>query len=361
VVCGPDGAVRSMNKAAERILDGPIADLDSLRSRVSPHGGPLPPPGVALGPVECQLVERRNAWVELTAYAVAPDSGSGSAGGTVYVMRDVTAFRQGQRLREAFLSLLSHELRTPVTTIYAAANVLGKPGSTLEPETRIEILGDMVGESNRLYRLVEDLMVLARFDEGLDLARDPNLLQHVVPSVLANERMRWPHVQFRFTSARDLPTVNGDETSIQQVLRNLLSNAAKYGPPGSVVEVMVEPERDGATVRVLDDGVGIRSDEVEDLFDPFYRSPTTAKLASGAGIGLYVCRRLIDAMGGRIWARARPGGGSEFAFWLPRYAGAPDEFSESGLQDAIEPDADEETSRLETVMQDNERSRADRA
>jgi signal transduction histidine kinase len=335
VVCGPDSSVRSMNEAAERILGGPIADLDGLRSRVNPHGGALLPPGVAFGPVECQLVDRRSAWVELTAYAVARDRESGSAGGTVYVMRDVTAFRQGQRLREAFLSLLSHELRTPVTTIYAAANVLGKPGSTLEPETRLEILGDMVGESNRLYRLVEDLMVLARFDEGLDLAHDPNLLQHVVPSVVASERTRWPHVQFRVISARDLPTVNGDETSIQQVLRNLLSNAAKYGPPGSVVDVLVDAERDGATVRVLDEGVGIRSEEVEDLFDPFYRSPSTAKLASGAGIGLYVCRRLIDAMGGRIWARPRPGSGSEFAFWLPRYTGAPDELMEAGLEDEM--------------------------
>ncbi len=328
IVCGPDGAVRSMNEAAGRILGGPVVDLEGLRSRVAPHGGALPPPGVGLGPVECQLVQRRGAWIELTAYAVEGERESGSAGGTVYVMRDVTTFRQGQQLREAFLSLLSHELRTPVTTIYAAANVLGKPGSTLAPETRQDILADMVGESNRLYRLVEDLMVLARFDEGLELAHDPNLLQHIVPSVVTNERMRWPHVQFQVSAARDLPTVNGDETSIQQVVRNLLSNAAKYGPPGSVVEVLVEAERNGAAVRVLDEGIGIRSEEVEDLFDPFYRSPSTAKLASGAGIGLYVCRRLIDAMGGRIWARPRPGGGSEFAFWLPRYAGAPDELSE---------------------------------
>jgi signal transduction histidine kinase len=363
VVCGPDGSVRSMNEAAERILGGHIPDLDGLRSRVRPHGGALPPPGISLGPVECQLVERRNAWVELTAYAVARDRESGSAGGTVFVMRDVTTFRQGQRLREAFLSLLSHELRTPVTTIYAAANVLGKPGSTLEAETRLEILSDMVGESNRLYRLVEDLMVLARFDEGLDLARDPNLLQHLVPSVVQSERTRWPNVEFRITSARDLPTVNGDDTSIQQVLRNLLSNAAKYGPPGSLVEVMVEPERDGAAVRVLDEGVGIRSEEVEDLFDPFYRSPTTAKLASGAGIGLYVCRRLIDAMGGRIWARPRPGGGSEFGFWLPRYAGAPDELADLGSPTEPEPEPvqpADRIARLERVMQDKGLSSADR-
>ena len=118
------------------------------------------------------MVDRPTTWIELTAYPVqTADSENGdaaSSSATVYVLRDVTAFRQGQNLREAFLGLLSHKLRTPVTTIYAAANVLGRPASTLDEETRQEILGDMVAESNRLYRLVEDLMVLARFDERID-------------------------------------------------------------------------------------------------------------------------------------------------------------------------------------------------
>jgi K+-sensing histidine kinase KdpD len=330
VVCDPQGTVRVINAAASQMLGGPVASLDGLRAQVQPRAASLPEPGVPFGPVEFQPTGRRSAWLELTAYPVtrAADVVRGS-GGSVYVIRDVTAFRQGQRLREAFLGLLSHELRTPVTTIYAAANVLGKPGSTLPEPTRQEILGDMVGEANRLYRLVEDLMVLARFDEGLELARDPNLLQHLVPAVLESERARWPHVRFELHQERSLPTVNGDETSIQQVLRNMLSNAAKYSPVGTTVEVRVESDADGAVVRVLDEGPGIRADEADDLFDPFYRSPATAKMASGAGIGLYVCRRLLDAMGGRIWARPRAHAGSEFAFWLPRYVPPTDEYGDS--------------------------------
>jgi two-component system sensor histidine kinase KdpD len=258
---------------------------------------------------------------------------------TVYVLRDVTAFRQGQRLREAFLGLLSHELRTPVTTIYAAANVLARPNSTIQPATQQDILRDMVGESDRLYRLVEDLMVLARFDEGMELARDPNLLQHILPAVIDNERGRWPHVRFALDRDPDLPAVNGDETSIQQVLRNLLSNAAKYSPVGSTIVVRVQGELDGVRVRVLDEGTGIRSTDADDLFDPFYRSPETAGMASGAGIGLYVSRRLLDAMGGRIWALPRANVGSEFCFWLPRYVPPPDETgpgTEDGLDAAVE-------------------------
>lgn len=353
VVCGPEGQVRVTNTAAERMLGGVVADQDALAQRLALHQERLPPPGVQFGPAEFQLADRRGAWIELTAYPVLPhrastpgvvrvsappdgaadtgqasgqalqDTGGGVRAATVYVLRDVSAFRQGQRLREAFMGLLSHELRTPVTTIYAAANVLGRPSSSLSSETRQEILSDMIGEADRLYRLVEDLMVLARFDEGIDLARDPNLLQHLVPAVIDTERGRWPQVSFALERDPGLPAVNGDETSIQQVLRNLLSNAAKYSPAGSTVTVRVEAEDDGVSVRVLDEGPGVQPAEAEDLFDPFYRSPATAAMANGAGIGLYVSRRLTDAMGGRIWAASRPTGGSAFSFWLPRYFGPP--------------------------------------
>jgi signal transduction histidine kinase len=212
-----------------------------------------------------------------------------------------------------------------VTTIYAAANVLARPTSTLDEETRKEIMGDMVAESNRLYRLVEDLMVLARFDERIELVRDPSLVQHLIPAVLESERARWPQVTFEFQDPPALPAVGGDDTSIQQVLRNLLSNAAKYSPLESTVTVVTSEQSGGVTVKVLDEGPGIEPSEVEELFDPFYRSPTTSAMASGAGIGLYVSRRLIDAMGGRIWARRREGRGSEFGFWLPQFVAGLDE------------------------------------
>jgi two-component system OmpR family sensor kinase len=206
--------------------------------------------------------------------------------------------------------------------------VLGKRGDKLEPATRAEILSDIVAESDRLFRLIEDLLVLARFDEGLELVGEPSLLQRVVPAVVESERHRWPQAQFTVHSGRDLPAVGGDETSIQQIVRNLLSNAVKYGPVGQEIEVRIDDEADGVAVRVLDRGPGIKVVEADDLFTPFYRSPSTATTAGGAGIGLFVSRRLIGAMGGRIWAAARTdgGGGSEFGFWLPRYeAGSDDE------------------------------------
>jgi K+-sensing histidine kinase KdpD len=320
-----DGRVRSHNAAAVRMLGGAPRDHADVARRLAP-GAALPELGIETGPTEYQLSKPPHPWLEIATYSLRGGD-EGGPGGTVMILRDVTAFREGQSLREAFLSLLSHELRTPITSIYAASTVLGKRGDNLEPATRAEILTDIVAESDRLFRLIEDLLVLARFDEGLELVGEPSLLQRVVPAVVESERHRWPQAEFTVHSGRDLPAVGGDETSIAQIVRNLLSNAVKYGPVGQEVEIRIDDEADGVAVRVLDRGPGIKVVEAEDLFTPFYRSPSTAAVAGGAGIGLFVCRRLIGAMGGRIWAAARTdgAGGSEFGFWLPRYESVPDD------------------------------------
>jgi two-component system NarL family sensor kinase len=136
--------------------------------------------------------------------------------------------------------------------------------------------------------------------------------------------------------------VRGDETAIQQVIRNLCSNAAKYSPAGGRIEVRVESLGSQVAVRVLDEGAGIRMEEVEHLFDPFYRSPATAAMAGGAGIGLYVCHRLVEAMGGEIWGRRRPDVGSEFGVALPHYElSGEDDLAAWELDDAAPPEVDD--------------------
>jgi signal transduction histidine kinase len=131
---------------------------------------------------------------------------------------------------------------------------------------------------------------------------------------MESEQDRWPGVTFAQGIEPGLPTVSADPTYVEQVIRNLLSNAAKYSGAGSTVTVNVVARDDEVVTRILDDGPGFPAEEASRLFDLFYRSPGTAGMAGGAGIGLFVCARLIAAMGGRIWALPRDGGGAEFGF-----------------------------------------------
>jgi K+-sensing histidine kinase KdpD len=183
-----------------------------------------------------------------------------------------------------------------------------------------ELATDIEAEADRLYRLVEDLLVLSRLERGnLAVGDEPVLVARLTERVLASEAARWPATHFELSADAAGELVRGDETYVEQVLRNLLTNAAKYSPAGSTVRVRVERAGDGVAVRVQDQGPGVTSTEVEQLFGLFYRSPRTSASAAGAGIGLFVCRRLVDAMGGRVWARPRSEGGSEFGFSLTAY------------------------------------------
>ncbi|MBA2254158.1 MAG: GAF domain-containing protein [Chloroflexi bacterium] len=321
LVCDSQGQVLLANQAAERLFGDLPVDYQQLGTRLG--GAVLPPLGVEGGPLEVHLIHEDQRWIELTTYPVVLEASAGtqragaaSSVATIMVMRDVTEVREAQALREAFLGVLSHELRTPITTIYGTTKVLIRPNSTLDEGTRAELIADIGAEADRLYRIVEDLVVLSRAETGIELEGAPLLLRHLLPSVVASERQRWPATRFGIEVPERLPTARGDATYVEQVLRNLLGNAAKYGPTPGSVTVAVEANDEEVIVRVLDRGVGIQSEEATHLFDLFYRSPATASRARGAGIGLWVCRRLVEGMGGRIWANPRHGGGSEFGFSL---------------------------------------------
>jgi two-component system sensor histidine kinase KdpD len=223
-----------------------------------------------------------------------------------------------RRLQEAFIGVVSHELRTPITTILAGSRILRR---RLDGDAAsADLSDDIAAEADRLSRIVEDLLVLSRLERRhLTLGDEPVHLDHLLARVIRSEAQRWPTHEF-VVAPTGGNVVRGDETYIEQVLRNLASNAAKYSPSGSTVEVAVDDTApDEVRVCVLDRGAGIAQAEVDDLFSLFYRSPTTAASAAGAGIGLFVSRRLVDEMGGRMWARPRPDGGSEFGFSLARY------------------------------------------
>jgi len=238
--------------------------------------------------------------------------------GPVDLAERYVAEQRATQLRDAFTGVISHELRTPITTIYGMSHVLRQRHTSMDTVALHQAIEDIEGEADRLRRLAEDLLILSRAEGGrLDLAQDPLVLAHIVRRAVESEAGRWPNHQFEPRLPPGLPLVVGEELYVGQVMQNLLSNAAKYSEAGTTIEVVSAIEDGGGTVRVYDEGDGLADETREHVFELFYRAPEAARRAPGAGIGLFVCKQLIEGMGGRIWARSRDGRGAEFGFWLP--------------------------------------------
>ena len=280
-------------------------------------GVPIVRRGQGIGLLEIDSLEANafdNADIQLLSTVVQALSGP------IELASHYADERRAAALREAFIGVISHELRTPITTIYGLTKMLRQRVGTLSPEVRDQAIEDVEAEADRLYRLVEDLLVLSRAERGrVEIADEPLLLAKVLRHALAAEQSRWPTREFRLEVAPDLPLVLGEATYVEQVVRNLLSNAAKYSASGSTVRVVATAHDREVEVRVIDAGIGLGAEDSERLFELFYRSESATRKAAGAGIGLFVCRQLIEAMSGRVWGRARPEGGSEFGFALPAH------------------------------------------
>ncbi len=228
--------------------------------------------------------------------------------------------RRSESLRDAFIGVISHELRTPVTTIFGLSQVLRRRSASLEPETREQAIVDIEEEADRLNRLIEDLLVLSRSERGrVQIDPEPLNLVRLVRRIADLESERHPNRRYTFTAPPMLPLVNGESTYVEQVVRNYLSNAEKYSRAATPIQIEMSVDEPAAevAVRVLDRGIGVDVETAARAFELFYRTSDATRVAHGAGIGLFVCRELIRAMGGRTWMRPRDGGGTEVGFTLP--------------------------------------------
>ena len=166
--------------------------------------------------------------------------------------------RRAGAFREAFIDVISHELRTPITTIFGLTQILARPGRVDDAVERVGLIDDIAVESERLFRLVEDLLVLTRAERGhVAVEAEPLELRRLLARVIEHEQARLPGLDIKPDIPRDLPVVAGEATYVEQIVRNILSNAAKYTPRGTKVIVRAEQIGDTVAVRVLDDGPGI--------------------------------------------------------------------------------------------------------
>ena len=226
---------------------------------------------------------------------------------------------QAQELREAnvikdqFLGLVSHELRTPISIVIGNGLLLQRRADLLSDADKTQALDDIVAESLKLQRMIENLLVLARSEsEPVDL--EPVHLARLADEAVAGFSKRYPARSVRIEPSPEPPVALGRGVLLSEVLENLLTNAHKYSPPDQPIEVHLRHCGDEVEVCVRDFGYGLAEDETERVFDAFYRSPRSKERSSGMGLGLAVCRRVLAVQQGRIWAVGRPGGGSDFVF-----------------------------------------------
>lgn len=227
------------------------------------------------------------------------------------------ALERTAELKDEFLGMVSHELRTPLTMIGGHANSLLRRAGDVDEDTRRESLQDIAVQSDRLQKLVENMLALSIVESKNEVLTEPMLVQRVIPRTIAGHQERFPGRPIVADIPGDLAVVEAQPTYFEQVLTNLLSNAEKYSPANKEIEVVAGNEDGMVAVRVLDRGSGITAEEAAEIFKPFVRLDRTARSASGAGLGLAVCGRLVEAMGGTIWCAPREGGGAEFGFALP--------------------------------------------
>jgi two-component system sensor histidine kinase KdpD len=221
--------------------------------------------------------------------------------------------------RAALLRSVSHDLRTPLATIRAVATDLRDGSGHYDAATEQELLSTVCDEAERLDRLVGNLLSMSRIEAG---ALKPER-QAVDVAELVADRLR--RLQRLFTSTRvqvemapDVPLVDGDYTLLDQVFTNLVENAARYAPPASTVRVSARAVAGGGAVelRVADEGIGVPDYERDRIFEPFRRGEGS----TSSGVGLAICKAIVEAHGGSIWVERTPGGGATFAVRLPARA-----------------------------------------
>jgi PAS domain S-box-containing protein len=232
---------------------------------------------------------------------------------------DVTRFREAEEMKASFISVISHELKTPVALIKGYASTLAREDAEWDRATLQEGLQVISEESDRLNALINNLLDASRIQAGgFTVERAALDLPHLASAVIENWRTQTQNHRFVLDFPAGFPDVSGDEERLRQVLNNLISNAIKYSPQGGEVRVGGWRDGDQVTVYLADQGIGIPESEQANLFQRFYRVDSSLRRSTqGAGLGLFLCRSIIEAHGGRIWLRSEPGKGTTVFFTLP--------------------------------------------
>jgi PAS domain S-box-containing protein len=328
-VVDPDGSIVSWNHAMETMtgfssneaVGQPCAEILGsdwlLDGEVAGSGAASLDGGAEERHVPLVTKDRVGRWIRYTAKRIVDHDGRTTA--SVVVARDVTEELEAERVKADFVATVSHELRTPLTPLKGFLSALLQGTLDDSPDDRCEYYRIMMNQAERLERLITDLLEVSRME-----SMDPSITSDVVElsGLVADQidelgkSQQGRRIVFHGPGVPIL--VLADPFRLGQVVSNLVSNAVKYSPPDSDIDVSVDREEDNAVVSVRDQGDGIPLSEHERVFERFQRlGDGLSRKTGGTGLGLYIAKRFVEAMSGRMWLTSAPGKGSTFSFSVP--------------------------------------------
>jgi signal transduction histidine kinase len=336
MILDSNGWVRRFNRAltritgleAEQALGRSVNEVLVLHGRdgqvVPLPGMPLPPgtspPGSSSPYVEGDILVhgRPPTTVGVTTTPLADDEGAVVR--IIVNVVDITRFRQAEEMKSTFVSVVSHELKTPVALIKGYAETLRREDAAWDQETMRDSLAVIVQEADHLTHLIDNLLEASRIQAGrLKLEPTDVSLPRLAQKLVEGLRTQGTGHVVEMDFPADFPPVWGDPERLQEVLSNLIDNAVKYSPAGGMIWIGGRADLSGVTVYVADQGIGIPAEEQARIFDRFHRVQSEQqRRTKGTGLGLYLARAIVEAHGGRIWVESMPGRGSVFIFSLPR-------------------------------------------
>ena len=315
-----DGDIVLWNATAEQISGVPAAE--ALGRRVSKVLQRDLAAGEGATPGERTLsIQRGDKEVWLSVSEAVMLDAAGAVAGRVFAFRDVSSERVVEQMKSDFVATVSHELRTPLTSIYGFAETLMRGDVEFSDPERRTFLGYIASESERLINIVDDLLSVARLETGtlrLTIEElDVGALAGEVVARMQEHAERW---EFELDMPAAGVVVEADREKLSQVLLNLVDNAVKFSPEGGRISISARRRAESAEVRVTDQGIGIPRADQQRIFSKFFRAEGTGPGVQGTGLGLFLARGLLLAMGGRIWVESKEGQGSTFVFELPAAA-----------------------------------------
>jgi two-component system, OmpR family, phosphate regulon sensor histidine kinase PhoR len=296
--CGTKFKEVSCHKALERVLHGG----EGLRSEMVLELEP---------PIIFNVI-----WVPLK------DS-EGKVGGGVILLHDITDFIELDRLKSDFISIVSHELKTPLTSIKGFVRLLAAERVGRVNEKQKHYLDVVLRQSESLTMLINDLLDLSRIEAGtIKVRSEPVKLSGVVGGVAQqlDNLTKEKGITLRLAIPADMPLISGDSERLSQVFMNLIHNAIKFTPENGEVTVSATSSVTDCLIKISDNGIGISAQDLPRIFDKFYQvDSSSTRHQSGTGLGLSITRQLVNAHGGEIWANSSKGGGTTFNITLPLY------------------------------------------